>query len=66
MARLRDVNWGYAQEASPVENGYFDANCGTGIIELTDENIKDLIKGKVLHSVVAGEYAVLIRLNNER
>lgn len=65
MARLRNVDWSEAQKATPVVNGYFDEWWGIDTVELTDENIKDLIKGKVLHSVVAGEYAVLIRLKGE-
>ena len=66
MARLRDVNWDDAIIAEPVKNGFYDERYGgTYILELTDENIKDLVKGKILSTIVEGAYTVLIRLKGE-
>ena len=65
MARLRDVSWEHSIKAERVTNGWYDECYGTNALELTDENIKDLVKGKVLTTIVEGEYAVLIRLKGE-
>ena len=65
MGRLRDVSWEHSIKAERVTNGWYDERYGTNALELTDENIKDLVKGKVLTTIVEGEYAVLIRLKGE-
>lgn len=43
----------------------FDPWWGWDVIELTREDVAVLLEGKVLESSCAGEYGLLIRLENE-
>lgn len=62
MARLKDINWHNPIKAVRVTGDQFDEMYGTEVLEITEENIIDLIKGLILYVVVEGEYAILIRL----
>lgn len=62
MLRLKDINWGNPIKAVPVIGDHFDEMYGAEVLEITEENIVDLIQGKILYVVVEGEYAVLMKL----
>lgn len=62
MTNLQDISWDDSIKAKRVVNGCFDEYHGTSTLELTDEDMVDLIKGETLHAVVECEYSILIRL----
>ena len=62
MARLKDINWGNPIKAVRLTSDHFDEMYGAEVLEITEENMIDLIKGQILYVVVEGEYAVLVRL----
>lgn len=69
MLNLKDIDWGEPIKATPIENDFFDEMFGVETLELTEENIKDLVKGRTLYVIVECEYTILIRLkgaSNER
>ncbi len=61
MARLKDINWGNPIKAVRLTSDYFDEMYGCEVLEITEENMIDLIKGQILYVVVEGEYTVLVR-----
>ena len=65
MTNLQDMSWNDSIKAKRVVNGCFDEYYGTSTLELTDEDMVDLIKGEILQVVVESEYTVLIRLKGE-
>lgn len=62
MARLKDINWGNPIKAVRLTDDNFDEMYGAEVLEISEENILDLIQGKILYVVVEGEYAVLMKL----
>ncbi len=61
MARLKDINWGNPIKAVRLTSDHFDEMYGCEVLEITEENMIDLIKGQILYVVVEGEYTVLVR-----
>ena len=62
MIKLKEVYWGEPLKAEPIKNGIFDEMFGAEMLELTWEDINNLVKGFTLYVVIEGEYALLIRL----
>ncbi len=65
MLNLKEVVWGDPIKAEPIKNDLFDEMFGAEMLELTEDNIRDLIRGETLSIVVEAEYTVLIRLRME-